>query len=649
MRPASVAIVIALAAMGCKKDSHTRERADDNDLVGPEDEKKLPHPEPVPSPDEPGPRLLLLQDGRLYQVPPTGTASPVSVLDDLAGSIVEVHILGGGDAFIVGLQSAATNQRELWRIDVDPYRARRIAPNAPTYLLDTSDDGTVLLSKDLEVIRLNGSDVQVARIGRPGDDRVYRGAVSSDGTRAAFSLRARDCRDEVAKCRVGLYGVDLTRTPLVAHPIVAGDRMTYDPQFVGDDQVLHMSNEADVSDACLDHAARCRYDLLVRDFDGAGEKQHVQSEAVLGAYSPDGAKLGYKMVTNDAVAGGGVSWSRQSVFIKAQGADPIRVAEANTANRELQWSPDSRWLALVLADGPPKGSAVRIVRSDGAAGRDVEQGNPAGWIAAALPAGDQLMPDPTMEGDDVLAVLREHGQHVMGTPVALIGFSDAVVARASTYRPQPLDDARALDTWLSMRDRVLAVVDREDLCGLYERRNAVQYSVVATHGDAYLVANELAQGENALDPVRRQIVDIPPSDVGTRIDATFDASKQSGGIVDLIGIDMPAQIERGETFAMKLTWRVTRTPNRDWKVFVHFDGSGMRFQADHNPGLCSPTVLRRGDYLVDEVEVKAGDTGFPLGTYDVYLGWYASVARAKITKGASDGQDRLRAGSLVLE
>jgi hypothetical protein len=649
MRPLSIALCAALLIVACKKDSKTKHRTDDNDLVGPEDEKKQPDPVPDPSPDDPGPRLLLLHEGRLFQASATGTASPVSVLDELSGSIVEIRFLGNGEGLLIGLQSAATNQRELWRVDVSPYRAQRVVPNAPSYLLDASGDGTILLSKDLEVIRVSGGDVEVTKIQRPDDDRVYRGVVSADGTRAAFSLRARDCRDEVAKCRVGLYGADLTATPIVAHPIVAGDRMTYDPQFVGDDEVMHMSNESDVSAACLEHAGQCRYDLVARQFDGSGGKQHVQSEAILGLYSPDRTKLGYKMVTNAAVAGSGVSWSRQSVFVKPLGGDAIRVAEANTANRGLLWSPDSRWIALVLADGPPKGAAVRIVRADGGAGRDVKQGNPAGWIAAPLPEGDETMPDPTMEGDDVLAVLRDHGQYIMGTPVALIDFSDAVVARASTYRPQPIGGGPGLDAWLSMRDRVLAVVDSDELCGLYERRNKVDYNVVAVSGDAYLVANELIAGETAIAPIRSQIVDIPPTDIGTRVDATFDATKQGGGIVDLIGIDMPSQVKRGEAFTMKLTWKVTRTPNRDWKVFVHFDGGGMRFQADHSAGLCSPMVLRRGDYLIDEFEVRAGDSGYPLGTYELYLGWFASVARAKVTAGTNDGQDRLRAGTLVLE
>ena len=644
--------LVAMVAMGaCKKDSQTKQRPDDtDDTVGPEHEKRPP---PVPSPEPPddarGPRLLLTHENRLYQVAPIGTASPVSALDELV--IESVHAIADGTALVAVAHLPGANGRELWRIDVEPYRAQRLLTDVAWKVFDVSDDGAVILTRDLDVVFLRGGDVEIVPMQLPAGDLVYRAVVSSDGTKAAFSYRARDCRDQVAKCRVGLWGADLTKRPIVAHAIVDGDRMTYDPQFLGDagDEVLYLSNEADRSEACLDHAARCRYDLLARRFDGSGGKQHVQSEAILGIHSPDGAKLAYAMVTNEAIAGAGVSWTRQSIFVKPAGGSPVRLAEAVAANNGVQWSADSRWISFTLTDGPPRGPRVRIARVDGGGGRDVGQGVPIGWIAQPLPRGADVMPDPVLEGDDVMALLRENGAHVMGAPLALLGFSDAIVARASTYRPQPLDDMTGLETWLALRDRSLAAITRADLCALYTRRAVVPYSVIAERGEAYLVTNELAAGQRAIDPVRRQIVDREPADVGVRVNATFDATLQGGGIVELIGVDMPAAAKRGEHFRMKLTWKIQRAQNADWRVFVHFDGPGVRFQADHAPGLCSVTVLRPGDYLIDEFEVIAGEVIHPLGAYSVYVGWYASVARAKVTAGTHDDSDRVNTGTLVLE
>jgi hypothetical protein len=142
--------------------------------------------------------------------------------------------------------------------------------------------------------------------------------------------------------------------------------------------------------------------------------------------------------------------------------------------------------------------------------------------------------------------------------------------------------------------------------------------------------------------------------------ATFEADTAT---IDLVGVDVPAGVKHNEAFAMTVYWRVrTRfpenpTPSERWRVLVHFDGEGTRFQADHDIAGGGDWWLT-GEVVEDRFAVLGGHSTQPTGSYDIYIGWYKGAAgewtNAKLTNVNLEGKpdpfdnNRLHVGSIEL-
>jgi hypothetical protein len=207
-----------------------------------------------------------------------------------------------------------------------------------------------------------------------------------------------------------------------------------------------------------------------------------------------------------------------------------------------------------------------------------------------------------------------------GEPLGVLGDPGRGLTYYASGGYETLRNREALVEMLRRAGRVFALAPASELCALHRSiRGTVDYHVLDnSHAKFLLLSNQLRPGEQDRNPLARAIVRTPPENIPRPMRADFD------GRVELIGVDMPEVVDRGDTFEVTLYFRVVRPPSAAWKVFLHFDGGGMRFQGDHDPiaGRCATTYWQPGDYIVDTAEVEAGNLTYAKTDYTVYAGFF---------------------------
>ena len=207
-----------------------------------------------------------------------------------------------------------------------------------------------------------------------------------------------------------------------------------------------------------------------------------------------------------------------------------------------------------------------------------------------------------------------------GEPLGVLGNPGSGLTYYASGGYETLRNREALVELLRRPGRVFALAPAAELCALHRTiRGAVPYHVLDnSHAKFLLFSNQLRPGERDRNPLAQAIVREPPANIQRPLRADFD------GRVELVGVDMPAEVARGDTFEVTLYFRVVKPLSAAWKVFLHFDGGGMRFQGDHDPidGRCATTYWQPGDYIVDKVEVEAGNLTYAKTDYTVYAGFF---------------------------
>jgi len=167
---------------------------------------------------------------------------------------------------------------------------------------------------------------------------------------------------------------------------------------------------------------------------------------------------------------------------------------------------------------------------------------------------------------------------------------------------------------------VFLITGSDQLCPLHQLAlsNRLRYHVLDNQNSRYmLVSNDLVAGETDVNPLLEVFHKEPPAQFARQITANFDDT------VELLGVDMPERARKGSTFKLTMWLKVLKRPSQNWKVLLHFDQGGVRFQGDHEPARCGMTYWQPGDIIADTFEVKvAPDLTQPTGTYTIYGGFF---------------------------
>jgi len=196
-------------------------------------------------------------------------------------------------------------------------------------------------------------------------------------------------------------------------------------------------------------------------------------------------------------------------------------------------------------------------------------------------------------------------------------------------------------------ERFFAIIPRAQLASINgEFRAAVKGATLpvldASSFRFLLISNQLADGEDDQNPIKRALVPELPKEKVRPAKFNFDDQ------VELVGwyID-PPNPKPGTRIEISLYWKALKKPTRNWKIFVHVDGSGSRIHGDHDPveGLYPPTNWNPGDIVRDvyTTDVKSDKAS---GRYTVWAGLYSGDTRAAVKVGDKDNENRAKLGVL---
>jgi hypothetical protein len=233
-------------------------------------------------------------------------------------------------------------------------------------------------------------------------------------------------------------------------------------------------------------------------------------------------------------------------------------------------------------------------------------------------------------------------------PLAVMGIPGSGPEYYARGRFERIDNVGRLLTFLAEPERAFAIVPSDRLCQIHQNNAQlkVPYKVVDTRNSRfYLITNQLADGEKDLSPIASAFHKEPPASFKRTASANFEDT------VELIGVDMPDAVEKGETFPLTLWFRVKKRFSTNQKIFLHFDSAGVRFQGDHDPVACNTTSWQVGDVVADTYRVTAApEITHPKTSYGVYMGFFSGGAgqwrNMTVLSSNKDSNNRVFLGNL---
>jgi len=626
--------------------------------------KRSPHKKP-PKTDralDPGaapPAALFLATDRagrttLFQTTP-GLGMPQSVKGADHGTVRSAVVSADGRAVATLLR--LPGRRELRVLGPHTHRTFRkldVEPGRFDALRAVSGDGrTVVWQKGhhtLAVWQTRRGKSHTAEVDlRPLGELTYGVALSADGSRLAFSTFEKSCSPRNRNgCAVHLYGVTLGGAKPAPQAIVKGPAVvSYNPQFTRVDggELLYMSNEGDRTAACRDRVNHCRYELRTVSFRG-GKSIVVVSRGTMPVRAANGT-LTFRRRLPDAT--GRLDWNNSALWIQPRGKKARQVLSGDVALRYHHVSPRGRWILLHrrvhgrarLAVYAANGSLV-------AAGILDNRSRSVGWVRLALPAGKRQLrrSRPVRRLEAALALIRKEEP---GKPTTvLFGVDSAARLKLAPglRAPATLDLMLA---WLTGAAGRTAVVSRTHYCTLVHRvlPPGGRLRVLGTAGIAgpvddpgvglvvvrYTMGDAHRTGAPAMSARPVASKPAPPQAANPAPDnadvVTFDGRDHGGGVMDLVGVELPPHARIGQRVQITLTWRVRSAPTHGWQVFVHIEGQFARVLGDHVPGLCGADGWKVGAVLRDTFDLELTTwRGLLPGVYDVYVGWFRKSHRA---------------------
>jgi hypothetical protein len=259
------------------------------------------------------------------------------------------------------------------------------------------------------------------------------------------------------------------------------------------------------------------------------------------------------------------------------------------------------------------------------------------------------------------ALARYRSLHAPNEPLGALGVDARAASLEAGAVVRQLADATAADRFLASpatapEGRSFVVVRRDDLAALNavvrarEGHNA--FVVAGGEGGALLVASGRRRGDPlARGPLDDVVLDAPPP-LAHPVEATVGDALVALGwdLRDGSGVDRSDTVMPLAAYRLRLYFRVTGKPEGNVCTFVHVDGEGRRFNAEHRDFPRYPLrYWQAGDLLVDEFELALGGNFTP-GDYALRYGFDRlpcdGRARLRVERGPHDGSDRIVGGTL---
>ncbi len=220
--------------------------------------------------------------------------------------------------------------------------------------------------------------------------------------------------------------------------------------------------------------------------------------------------------------------------------------------------------------------------------------------------------------DDIASLYKQ------GDQVAIVGdLGDAPKDYLPQITPEVLNGREQLVTALQRKNRVFAIAPATEICQVHREIADKPYFLLDDRNvRSYLFSNRV-DGTTDKNPLNKMILHHPPAQISHKPKArvVFD------GKVELLGWDIPDRVHTGQSFTVRMYYKVLAPVGGAWQVLFHFTGPTY-FNGDHFPieKKCETSVWQTGDWIVDEHTVTATGGGYAAGHYDVWTGFFTGTS-----------------------
>jgi hypothetical protein len=220
---------------------------------------------------------------------------------------------------------------------------------------------------------------------------------------------------------------------------------------------------------------------------------------------------------------------------------------------------------------------------------------------------------------------------------------------------EPVQTRDQIVNALKRPERVFAIAPQSELCALHRELGDKPYFVLEERNLRNLLLSNKLDGATDKNPLSDTIVHAEPKDIPKRPPkrVVFDNK------IELLGWDLPAEADRGESFEITLYYKILAPVGASWKSLVHFDGNAGRAGiADHEPinGRCPTSTWQPGDYIIDRFRATAASGAYPSGKIDLWVGFFTGSAPSFRNMPVSeappvmrDTMDRVKIASIVVD
>lgn len=206
---------------------------------------------------------------------------------------------------------------------------------------------------------------------------------------------------------------------------------------------------------------------------------------------------------------------------------------------------------------------------------------------------------------------------------------------------------------LKRPNRVFAIAPQSELCPLHREMSERPYFVLDDRNIRNLFLSNKLDGGTDHNPLASMIQHKEPANIRHRPKGPVIWDNR----IELLGWDMPARVDRGDSFEVTIYYKILKPVVGNWTAIMHFDGA-IRFSGDHKPikDRCPTSTWQNGDYIIDRHTVVAGSRGHPLGRYELWIGFFTGSAPNFKNMPVStapgdmrDQTDRVKITSIILE
>ncbi len=189
--------------------------------------------------------------------------------------------------------------------------------------------------------------------------------------------------------------------------------------------------------------------------------------------------------------------------------------------------------------------------------------------------------------------------------------------------PEKAPSREQVVTALKRPNRVFAIAPVSELCSIHREMGDKPYFVIDDRNTRNLLYSNQVKGTTDRNPLRDLIVHAEPKTIPKRPKGRVVWDNR----IELLGWDIPKKVQRGDTFEVTLYYKILQSVGANWTTIMHFDGA-IRFSGDHKPinDRCPTSTWQLGDYIIDRTTVVAGGAGHPLGTYELWIGFFTGTA-----------------------